>query len=469
MVLLSRAHFSANRSSCIDVILFSAYHKMAKIEGEILKWTNQALAEIKALQQESNLTPFEVVNFEFFKTNGIMLVTHNFSVDWNDNVNKLFRPLDCIDMVIMDEDIVDVLLTKGRALWKPDGTCMGHNALFLCNTANCSPTISLTKPWYGCVISATVVWVVVDQAWLSMPDAVSTLLDMAKNDQDGVALCYIPILKPFFPYPEGGPHVLMLPYDNDIPPSLGYEMPADFTAYKMTSYTTSASMAVGLTTWLQFGPKHQLSTEEKQTVQFFIVENRGAVWSNVIYVRQTAEGEANIIHEVYLGDGVMSVPSAQQLNPEQHQQVIQAIVQNPTIASCFKVAVSKSGGTEDPVHVTLPGHEYSLQVPKDDWPASGQTSHTTTAKGTPTTSQAHTPVQPTSSLPAAIPFVSTGDISAMGPPPGFLILPEDPIKCQALLREQIRADGKTLGKASGVLCNNFHHIGEFHSKQMKAM
>ena len=165
----------------------------------------------------------------------------------------------------------------------------------------------------------------------------------------------------------------------------------------------------------------------------------------------------------------MSVPSAQQLNPEQHQQVIQAIAQNPTIASCFKAAVSQSGGIEDPVHVTLLGHEYSLQVPKDDWLASGQTSHTTTAKGTPATSQVHTPVQPTSSLLAAIPSVSTGDISAMGPPPGFLILPEDPIERQALLWEQIRADGKTLGKASRVLCNNFHHIGEFHSKQMKAM
>ena len=245
---------------------------MAEIEGEILNRTNQALAKIKALQQESNLTSFEVVNFEFFKTHGIMLVAHNLGVDWDDNVNKLFRPLDCIDMEIMDEDIVDVLLTKGRALWEPDGTCMGHNTLLLCNTANYSSTISLTEPWYGHVISVTVVWVAVDQAWLSVPDTMSTLLDMAKNDQDGVALCYIPISKPFFPYPEGGPHILVLPYDN-IPPSLGYGMPADFMAYEMTSYTTSASMAVGLTAWLQFGPERPLSTEEKQTVQFLTVEN----------------------------------------------------------------------------------------------------------------------------------------------------------------------------------------------------
>ena len=263
VVLLSRARFSTSRSTCIDVVLFSAYHKMAKI-GEILKQTNQAQAEIKALQQESNSTAFEIVNFEFFKTHGIMLVAHNFSVDLADNINKLFRPLDCINLEIMDEDIVDVL-TKGRTLWEPDGTCMAHNALLLCNTVNCSSTISLTEPWYGHVISATVVWVALDQAQLSMPDAVSILLDMAKNDQDGVALCYIPISKPIFPYPEDGPHILVLPYDNDIPPSLGYGMPADFAAYEMTSYTTSASTAVGLTTRLQFGPEHPLSIEEKQT------------------------------------------------------------------------------------------------------------------------------------------------------------------------------------------------------------
>ena len=149
---------------------------MAEIEGEIFKWTNQALAKIKALQQESNLTAFEIVNFDFFKTHSIMLVAHNFGVDWGDNVNKLFRPLDCVDMEIMDEDIVDVLLTKGQALWEPDGTCMAHNALLLCNTVNRSSTIALSEPWYGCVISATVVWVALDQARLSVPDTVNTLL-----------------------------------------------------------------------------------------------------------------------------------------------------------------------------------------------------------------------------------------------------------------------------------------------------
>ena len=86
---------------------------MAEIEGEILKLTNQALAKIKVLQQESNLTPFKVVNFEFFKTHSIMLVAHNFGVDWDDNVNKLFRSLDCINMEIMDQYIMDVLLPKG--------------------------------------------------------------------------------------------------------------------------------------------------------------------------------------------------------------------------------------------------------------------------------------------------------------------------------------------------------------------
>ena len=108
-------------------------------------------------------------------------------------------------------------------------------------------------------------------------------------------------------------------------------------------------------------------------------------------------------------------------------------------------------------------------MPKDDWLASGQTSRATMAKGTPATSQSHTPVQPTPSLLAAIPSVSGGDSLTKGPPPGFLVLPEDPIKHQALLQEQITIDGKTLGKPSQVLCNDFCHIGKHHAKQMKAM
>ena len=76
---------------------------------------------------------------------------------------------------------------------------------------------------------------------------------------------------------------------------------------------------------------------------------------------------------------------------------------------------------------------------------------------------------PTPSVLAALPSVSAGVSSTKGPPPGFLVLPEDPIKCQAFLREQITVDGKTLGKASRVLCNDFCHMGEYHAKQMKAM
>ena len=193
------------------------------------------------------------------------------------------------------------------------------------------------------------------------------------------------------------------------------------------------------------------------------------MWSNQTYVQQSAQGETNIVHKVYLGNGIMAESPSQQLNPEQHRQVIQAIAQNPTIASCFKVVVSQSGGAEDPVHVNIPGHEYSLQVSKEDWPVSGQMSHTTTVKGTPSTSQTHTPVPHTLSLPATIPSVSTEGTPSIGPPPGFPTLPEDPIKCQVTFREQITADGKTLTNTFWVLCTDFCHMGEYHSQQMKSM
>ena len=56
---------------------------------------------------------FEILSFEFLKTHGIMLLAHNFGVDCDEHVSKLFRTLKCIDAEVMDEDEVDVLLTKG--------------------------------------------------------------------------------------------------------------------------------------------------------------------------------------------------------------------------------------------------------------------------------------------------------------------------------------------------------------------
>ena len=469
MVFLSRARTSAGRSACIDLILFLVHHKVAKCQEEIVNQTQQAIDALELVQHALNLTAFEAVSFKFLKTHGIMLLAHNLRVDWDNHVSKLFRPLNCINTEVMDEDEVDILLTKGQALWQPNGTCMAHNALLLCNTVNQSSIIPLAKPWHGRVNLATVVWVASNQAWLFIPDAISTLLNMAKSGHDGVALCYMPISKPFFPYPDDGPHVLIVPYDNNIPNSLDFGMPADFSAYEMTSYTIGASVAVGLTARLQFGPERPLSTKEKQTVHFTTVENHGAVWSNQVYVMQTPNGKANIIHEVYLGDGVMAGPAGWQLDLEQHRQVIQAIAQNPTIASHFKTAAAQSGEVGDPVNISIPGHEYVLQVSKDDWLASGQTSSTTTMKGTPSTFRTHTPAQQTASLLGVIPSISTVGTQQVGLPSGFPALPEEPLKNQVAIREQIMTDGKTLTKASWVLCTDFCHMGKDHSQQMKAM
>ena len=97
------------------------------------------------------------------------------------------------------------------------------------------------------------------QAWLSVPDVIETLMNMAKNGQDGVALCYIPTSKPYYPYPDYGPHLFVLPADHDVAASPGYGMPADFSAFEAISYTFGTLTAVSLTSELQFGPEHSTS------------------------------------------------------------------------------------------------------------------------------------------------------------------------------------------------------------------
>ena len=136
------------------------------------------------------------------------------------------------------------------------------------------------------------------------------------------------------------------------------------------------------------------------------------------------------------------------------------------------MAVTQSGGMGESVNIILPGHEYVLSVSKDNWPASGQTSSMTTMKGMSSTSRIHTPTQQTSSLPAVIPSTSTAGTQHTGtppggPPPGFPAFLEVPIEGQAAIREQ--TDTKILTNASQVLCTDFCHMGEYYSKQWKAL
>ena len=244
-------------------------------------------------------------------------------------------------------------------------------------------------------------------------------------------------------------------------------MPADFLAFEATSYTIGALTAVGLTARLQFGPEYEPTCEERHSVHFTTVNNCSAVWSNRVFVEQIPDDETNVTHKVYLGDGIMIQPPGQQLEPEQHQQVIKAFAQNPTIASHVKTAITPSGVMGKSVNIQLPGYEYAMAVSKDDWPASGQTSSMTTVKGMPSTFRTHTPTQQTSSLLAVIPSTSTVGTQHVGPPPGFPAFHEDPIELQAAIREQITADAKTLSTASRVLCTDFCHMGNYYSKEWK--
>ena len=89
-------------------------------------------------------------------------------------------------------------------------------------------------------------------------------------------------------------------------------------------------------------------------------------------------------------------------------------------------------------------------------------------KDTPTTSRTNTPTKHTSSLPVVIPSISETQ-PPIDPPLGHTTFPEDPLKCQAAIREQITADAKTLSTASCVLCTNFHHMSDYDAKWWRAM
>ena len=188
----------------------------------------------------------------------------------------------------------------------------------------------------------------------------------------------------------------------------------------------------------------------------------------MIFIEESPKGLIPPSHEVYLGSGVAAQPQPWSLQPEQHQQVVQAIVQNPTIASHLHAAM-KSG--TDPALVTLPGNSDTIMVPKDQWPASRQTSVTTmTTHNAPISSGTGTPQKmaaaAATSATGSTAIASTSHTSqyqfAVKPPPGIHDTSAnaewEQEEQQRWVREQIARDAKLLSNVAKVLGTDFVHI-----------
>ena len=209
------------------------------------------------------------MSFNFLQKHPVMLMAHTFGFDWNRNVTKLFQATDSLMAEIMDDFVVERITTKQKKAWDIYASdCMACNALLLCSTVNRSTIVPVGGSQGKRVFSATVVWVAKDQARISVPEGIDHLQRLAEQDSDGVAMCFIPDSKPYFPYPDNGPHMLVLTTDITKIPELAAGVPSDFTPYFTTTYIDGAHCNVALTSRLRFGLNKPVSETEERSVHF---------------------------------------------------------------------------------------------------------------------------------------------------------------------------------------------------------
>ena len=364
----------------------------------IIKAYEEAKAELSRIRQDNKWTEKKALTFDFLQKYPVMLMAHTFNFDWNRNVKKLFQETDSLMAEIMEDSVVEHIMTKEKDLWDIYATnCITCNALLLCSTVNRSGIVPAGDSPNKRVISATVVWVANDQARISVPDTITHLRQLADQDLDGVALCFIPDTKPYFPYPDNGPHMMVLTTDIAKIPELAAGTPPDFTPYFTTTYIDGAHCNVGLTSRLRYGINQPVAEMEEKSVHFLQAESRERMWENDVFVEETPNGPIPASQVVCLGAGAIagSTKAAPDAPPTSQPTAQDLLQQNPTLASCLQEA--KNAG-DDSALIALPGNKDTVLVSKALWPSSGSSTTTSTVtRATPVSSAGGTPVKPSTS------------------------------------------------------------------------
>ena len=372
-------------------------------DPSIISAYEEAKAELNRIRQDNKWTEKKALTFDFLQRYPVLLMAHTFNFDWNRHVKKLFQETDSLMADIMEESVVERIMTKGKDSWDIYATnCMACNALLLCCTVNRSTIIPVGSLQNKRVVSATVVWVANDQARVSVLDGITHLRQLADQDIDGAALCFIPETRPYFPYPDNGPHMLVLTTDVSKIPELAVGTPADFTPYFTTTYIDGAHCNVSLTSRLRYGISQPVSEAEEKSVHFLQAEPREGMWENDVFVEETPNGLAPAAHVVYMGAGAIarSTKSASDTQPSTQPSAQDLLKQNPTLASCIEEAKDTKAKT---AIVTLPGNSETIMVSKSLWPtfsSSSSTTTSTTTRTTPVSSASGTPMKTKSSTSA---------------------------------------------------------------------
>ena len=218
---------------------------MAEIMNEIQPKLDAAKEALRQLMEGGHKEE-EVLSYGFVGQHPLIL-TLELGIDWNRHLDKIYRPVSSVRTCIVDPDMIDQWEIKGTGIWENDD-CLAHNALMLCRSP-LRDTGGVLAGTGEIVFSAIVVWVAKGQARTSVPDAIALLKH--HKDASGVALCYIPSCRPYWPYlKDGQSHIMVWPAQTDGIAGVYCGVPNEFRAFEMVHYVAGAKDNVAYTALL---------------------------------------------------------------------------------------------------------------------------------------------------------------------------------------------------------------------------
>ena len=164
---------------------------------------------------ECGVDPDTAFTYKWLSENSkVLWLCHRLNMDFDVHMDKLFSPVSVIPTLVIDLDHIIEWQMKNAQHWiRANDQYLYHQALLLRHIWNCSKIEPPGEP--EMIFSCVVVWVLHDQATITVPVAREHLLTVVPQDEENFTLCKIPANPPFWlsPPSEDKSYFIMLSSD----------------------------------------------------------------------------------------------------------------------------------------------------------------------------------------------------------------------------------------------------------------
>ena len=231
--------------------------------------------------------PLVAFTFDWLSSHSSVLwLQRKLGFNFSDRLSCLLGVIKSIDTWVVDYDTIQDWTQKTAHFWTADdGRYWRHQALLLCYGSNRS---GIEPPGdNGMVYSAAVMWVLHDQSRVTVPQAVEHLRATAVAQREEIAvLCHIPESAPYWASPTDDTECNLVQLNNNV--GSWFTSINRMRCYRCITHHVQSGMRTFVALSKDICGQDGMHDD---TVAFYHVEPRTAMWPCFIYTSATNEGD----------------------------------------------------------------------------------------------------------------------------------------------------------------------------------